>query len=169
MNAVDIDITQVGEQFRATMRQYPATVTIVTANDGMRDHGMTVTAVTSVSMDPPSMMVCLNNRTLLHAMLQNQPFFAVNVLCHDHPDMSDAFSGKVDPEHRFKDGGWVRGEMGMMVLPGAHATVVCSRVAAVPFGTHSIFIGKVMDARVDGTSRPLLYQDASYHTSRPTS
>ena len=167
MKTAEIDNTQIGEQFRATMRQYPATVTIITANDGIRDHGMTATAVTSVSMEPPSMMICLNNRTLLHAMLQSQPFFAVNVLGHAHPEMSEAFSGKVEAKDRFKSGGWVRDEMGMMVLPDSHATVVCSRVAAMPFGTHSIFIGQVMRARVDSDGRPLLYQDAKYHISHP--
>ena len=97
----------VGADFRATMRRFPATVTIVTASDGARDHGMTVTAVTSVSMSPPSLMVCLNNRTLLHEMLLGQANFAVNVLSDAHPGVSDAFSGKVEPRERFATGGWL--------------------------------------------------------------
>lgn len=58
----------VGQNFRTTMRRFPATVTVITAcaSGDQRDHGMTVTAVTSVSMEPPSLLVCLNNRTLLH-------------------------------------------------------------------------------------------------------
>jgi flavin reductase (DIM6/NTAB) family NADH-FMN oxidoreductase RutF len=165
---MNIDNNDVGQQFRATMRKFPATVTIITAHDGIRDHGMTVTAVTSVSMDPPSLMVCLNNRTLLHAMLLDQPLFAVNVLTDAHAQISDAFSGKVDPTERFAIGGWERDVKGMMVLPSAHSNVVCSRVAAVPFGTHTIFIGHVLSARVDDATRPLLYSDAAYHVSQPT-
>jgi flavin reductase (DIM6/NTAB) family NADH-FMN oxidoreductase RutF len=157
----------IGAQFRATMRKFPATVTIVTACDGRRDHGMTVTAVTSVSMTPPSLMVCLNNRTLLHEMLLTQADFAVNVLSHTHPEISDAFSGKVDPQQRFATGGWQRDAAGMMVLPSAHANVVCRRMAAVPYGTHTIFVGQVTRAHVDDQTRPLLYAESSYCTSHP--
>lgn len=167
MSAPETLNDSIGADFRATMRRFPATVTIVTANDGWRDHGMTVTAVTSVSMSPPSLMVCLNNKTLLHEMLLSQANFAVNVLSHRHPELSDAFSGKVAPQDRFAAGGWERDEAGMLVLPSAHAHVVCRRTAAVPYGTHTIFIGQVTRARVDDGTRPLLYAEASYCTSQP--
>jgi flavin reductase (DIM6/NTAB) family NADH-FMN oxidoreductase RutF len=157
----------VGADFRATMRRFPATVTIVTANDGSRDHGMTVSSVTSVSMSPPSLMVCLNNRTLLHEMLLSQANFSVNVLSHEHMSLSDAFSGRIDPQERFAIGGWERDPGGMMVLPSAHANVVCRRMAAVPYGTHTIFVGQVTRARVDDSTRPLLYAEAAYCISQP--
>ena len=160
-------LEDVGARFRATMRKFPATVTIVTAHDGKRDHGMTVTSVTSVSMLPPSLMVCLNNRTLLHEMLVSQANFALNVLSHAHPEISDAFSGKVDPHQRFVTGGWQRDPAGMMVLPSAHANVVCRRMAAIPYGTHTIFIGEVTRAQVDDQTRPLLYAESSYCISHP--
>ena len=105
-------VDEVDTNFRATMRRFPATVTIVTASDGSRDHGMTVTAVTSVSMSPPSLMVCLNNKTLLHEMLLAQANFSVNVLSQEHPELSDAFSGKVDPAKRFSIGDWQRDPAG---------------------------------------------------------
>ena len=167
MNNLNVDTGAISDQFRATMRRYPATVTVVTANDGIRDHGMTVTSVSSVSMDPPSLMVCLNNRTLLHAMLLNQPRFAVNVLSDAHPEISDAFSGKVEPAKRFATGDWRSDEAGMLILPSAHATVVCRRTAAVPYGTHTIFVGQVERARVDDATQPLLYANAAYHVSQP--
>lgn len=90
----------VGQNFRSTMRSFPATVTIITAcaSGDQRDHGMTVTAVTSVSMEPPSLLVCLNNRTLLHELLLCRPDFIVNVLTQDQIALSDAFSCKVSPE-----------------------------------------------------------------------
>jgi flavin reductase (DIM6/NTAB) family NADH-FMN oxidoreductase RutF len=167
MNAATTQEDPIGSQFRATMRKFPATVTIVTACDGTRDHGMTVTAVTSVSMSPPSLMVCLNNRTLLHEILLTQADFAVNVLSHTHPDISEAFSGKVEPQHRFSSGGWQRDPAGMMILPSAHANVVCRRMAAIPYGTHTIFIGQVTRAHVDDVTRPLLYAESSYFISHP--
>ncbi len=159
--------TAIGSTFRAAMRKYPATVTLVTAsNDGV-DHGMTVTAVTSVSMEPPSLVVCLNNRTLLHEMLLCQPDFAVNILSLDQRALSDAFSGKVEPKDRFKLARWRRHAAGMQTLEGAHANVVCRRMAAIPYGTHTLFIGQVIDATVDVATTPLLYEDARYCMSQP--
>jgi flavin reductase (DIM6/NTAB) family NADH-FMN oxidoreductase RutF len=169
MHAADKLDEGVGADFRATRRRFPATVTVVTASDGVRDHGMTVTAVSSVSMSPPSLMVCLNNRTLLHEMLLSQANFAVNVLSDVHPSVSDAFSGKVEPGERFATGGWERDPAGMMILPSAHAIVICRRMAAVPHGTHTIFIGQVTRARGNSQTWPLLYAEASYCTSQRSS
>ena len=160
----------VGTRFRATMRRFPATVTVITARHDSTDHGMTATAVTAVSMEPPALVVCINERTLLHEMLLCQPSFAVNVLGERHSHVSDAFSGHVEPELRFDGPGWSRHPGpggGMMLLDGAHASVVCRRKAALPYGTHTMFIGEVVFARVDEASRPLLYEDARYHSSRP--
>lgn len=158
---------KVGDNFRAAMRKFPATVTVVTANDGTRDHGMTVTSVTSVSMDPPSILVCLNNRTLVHEMLLGQATFAVNVLRDAHNSVSDAFSGKVEAGKRFGLHSWTRHSSGVLLLDDAHANVVCRRMAAVPYGTHTLFIGQVISARVDDATRPLLYENAQYCVTQP--
>lgn len=158
----------VGTDFRSAMRRFPATVTVITAHDGERDHGMTVTAVTSVSMDPPSLLICINNRTLLHEMLLSSPNFAINVLHRKQPSLADAFAGKVVPEKRFEQGSWARDEeTGILLLDGAQANVVCRRVAAIPFGTHTTFIGEVTSADVSDESQPLLYENAQYCISRP--
>lgn len=158
---------EVGASFRAAMRKFPATVTVVTGRHDGVDHGMTVTAVTSVSMDPPSLVVCLNNRTYLHEMLLCQPSFAVNVLSQAQHSLSEAFSGKVLPQERFRSGDWKRHSCGVLVLSRAHARVACRRVAAVPYGTHTLFVGQVIDAFVDDVTLPLLYADARYCVSRP--
>lgn len=162
-------VDPVGANFRTTMRRFPATVTVITARSqgDQRDHGMTVTAVTSVSMDPPSLLVCLNNRTFLHELLLNKPEFIVNVLTGDQTGISDAFSGKVQPEQRFAQGGWERHEGGVMLLPSAHSNVICRRVAAMPYGTHTVFIGQVVEARVNEATQPLLYENARYCAAHP--
>ena len=80
MNAPFASPEVVSANFRSLMRQFPATVTVITGRHDGVDHGMTATAVTSVCMDPPALLVCLNNRTYLHDMLSRQPEFAVNVL-----------------------------------------------------------------------------------------
>lgn len=153
--------------FRGMMRRFPATVSILTANDGTRDHGMTVTALTSVSMDPPSLVTCVNNRTLMHEMLLERPNFAVNVLDSSQVELSNAFSGGMPPEERFNLGEWERNHLGILVLKSAHANVVCRRTASVPFGTHTMFVGEVINADTDDTTTALLYSEASYCVSHP--
>lgn len=162
-------VDTVPQKFRTAMRRFPATVTVITAcaTGEARDHGMTVTAVTSVSMEPPSLLVCLNNRTLLHELLLCRPDFIVNVLAQDQVDISDAFSGKVAPEERFRDRNWQRHANGVLFLPDAHAAIACRRVAATPYGTHTVFIGQVVSAEVHESTRPLLYEDARYCASSP--
>ncbi|CAJ0729889.1 MULTISPECIES: flavin reductase family protein [Ralstonia] len=152
---------QVRDSFRAAMRQIASTVTIVTAADGDRHHGMTMTAVGSLSMDPPSMFICTNQSTFLHDIIQSAQNFCVNVLRRDHVALSTVFSGRTPPEEKFKVGEWIV-ENGVHMLSDAQANVLCKKVAAVPFGTHTIFIGTVIDVRLNEDGAPLLYRNASY-------
>jgi flavin reductase (DIM6/NTAB) family NADH-FMN oxidoreductase RutF len=154
--------TSVGDAFRATMRRFPATVTVISACRHGTDHGMTATAVTSLSMDPPSLVICLNNRTFLHDMLLEVPEFAISILTDRQVGVSEGFSGKIAPEKRFETDKWIRHPRGMMVLDTAHASVVCRRMGAVPYGTHTIFIGQVIDSRLSEATIPLMYENASY-------
>lgn len=76
MNTVTVDPQQVDTAFRAAMRRFASTVTIITAADHERRHGMTATAVTSLSMSPPSLLICLNQKTLLHDIMFRARRFA---------------------------------------------------------------------------------------------
>jgi flavin reductase (DIM6/NTAB) family NADH-FMN oxidoreductase RutF len=153
----------IATSFRAAMRRIASTVTIVTASDGERRHGMTMTAVSSLSMDPPSMIVCVNQNTFLHDILMSARLFCVNVLNHDQADVSAAFSGATPAQERFHVGEWKRiAGGGADYLRTAQANVFCTKVAAVPFGTHTIFIGKADDVLLNDDDQPLLYRNAAY-------
>jgi flavin reductase (DIM6/NTAB) family NADH-FMN oxidoreductase RutF len=154
-------------QFRAAMRRYPAAVTIVTAADNRRHHGMTATAVTSLSLDPPSLLVCVNRKTLLHDILLSARRFCVNVLGCGQAELSGAFSGLLPAGKRFELGAWKRTDDGIDFLEDAQANVFCERVAAFPYGTHTIFIGEVESVRLPPPVQPLIYHDATYCTSAP--
>jgi flavin reductase (DIM6/NTAB) family NADH-FMN oxidoreductase RutF len=153
--------------FRAAMRRYAATVTIVTASDGSRRHGMTATAVTSLSLDPPSLVVCVNRKTALHDVLLSARRFCVNVLSREQADLSVAFGGAAPAEERFALGAWTQTADGLSVLSGAQAHVFCRKAALIPFGTHSIVVGEVEDIGMREAVEPLLYQDATYCVSVP--
>jgi flavin reductase (DIM6/NTAB) family NADH-FMN oxidoreductase RutF len=153
--------------FRDAMRRMASTVTIITATDRERHHGMTVTAVTSVSMEPPSLLVCLNSRTRLHDILVQARGFCVNVLHHEQAELSIAFSGALPAEERFDKGVWRKTGDGLGYLIDAQACLFCRKVAAMPFGTHTIFIGEVTEVRLGEVVEPLIYQNASYRVSSP--
>ncbi|GAA3226397.1 flavin reductase family protein [Actinocorallia longicatena] len=157
--------------FRTVMRRVASTVTVITAADAKeglgREHGMTATAVSSLSMDPPALLVCVNQRTLLHDLMLRGPGFCVNVLAHDQSRVSAAFSGSVSPEARFAVGDWRTAENGLRFLADGMASLFCRNTATVPYGTHTIFVGEVVEARQHDAERPLLYQDTRYCRCEP--
>lgn len=153
------------DAFRVAMRRMASTVTIVTASDGMRRHGMTMTAVTSLSMDPPALLICVNRSTLLSDILVTARHFCVNVLRHDQEEVSNAFSGTVPPEARFSVDRWDAHPSGVDYLGAAQANIFCDKAAAIPYGSHLIVIGNIQDVILhdgNGDSRPLLYRNAAY-------
>jgi flavin reductase (DIM6/NTAB) family NADH-FMN oxidoreductase RutF len=162
MEVLSIPQPEVGTSFRTAMRRLASTVTIVTASDESRRHGMTMTAVSSLSMDPPSMIVCVNQSTFLHDILLSAKRFCVNVLRHDQTDVSTAFSGAATPEERFLMGEWTKHASSVDYLVNAQANILCRKVAAVPFGTHTIFIGTAEEVILNEDAKPLLYRNATY-------
>ncbi|PPK43051.1 resorcinol 4-hydroxylase reductase subunit [Trinickia symbiotica] len=162
MDTLAVHHPPVGTSFRAAMRRIASTVTIITASDGHRRHGMTMTAVSSLSMEPPSMIICVNQSTFLHDILMSARHFCVNVLTHDQAEVSKAFSGASSPEERFSVGEWLTHGSGTHYLSNAQANIVCRKHAAIPFGTHTIFIGSADDVMLGDDARPLLYRNAAY-------
>jgi flavin reductase (DIM6/NTAB) family NADH-FMN oxidoreductase RutF len=159
-------VSSISEELRASfklaMRRFPAAVSVITAADENRRHGMTATAVTSLSLDPPSLIVCINRETLLHDIMQLGRRFCVNLLRRDQAGLSSAFSGAVAPEARFSVGNWYASTDGVSYLAEAQANIFCRKVAAVPYGTHTIFIGEADAVNVHDPIEPLIYQDAQY-------
>ena len=116
------------QAFKEAMRRLAATVTIVTAAKGDESYGMTMTAVTSLSMDPPSLVICVNRNASLHPVLagrQEAPF-CVNLLHHDHQDAATAFAGAAERTDRFATGSWEYDESGTPYLADAQASLFCT-------------------------------------------
>lgn len=153
--------------FRTALRGIASTVTIVTAADAERHHGMTATAVMSLSLEPPSMVVCINRQTLLHDILTVGRRFCVNILGESQAPVSAAFSGTLPPTERFNQGNWSYDGSGLGYLEDAQANIFCRKAAAFPYGTHSMFVGEVEDVRFGTQLSPLLYHNAAYCTSLP--
>lgn len=152
----------VEQGFRDAMRRLAGTVTIVTvANDG-EAHGTTATAVTSLSMNPPSLLVCFNRDSRLHAMLSAADRFCVNLLHVENVEVSKLFSSPVSSKERFASGRWITPKDGAPYLENAQSSIQCAKDQQIDYGSHTIFIGRVLGARNREAVSPLLYCNGSY-------
>jgi flavin reductase len=155
------------DAFRDAMRRFAATVSIIScASDGCR-YGMSATAITSLSVDPPSLLVCVNKSAATHRVLSRGGRFCVNVLRSCQTGLSQAFSGKLKGEDRFRLGDWRETADGLPFLSDAQASLFCEIARVVDHGTHTIFIAHVYSVRAQRDIDPLLYQDGKYAVAQP--
>jgi flavin reductase (DIM6/NTAB) family NADH-FMN oxidoreductase RutF len=149
--------------FRQAMRRFPAAVSVVTTRIKGVDYGMTATAVTSLSMDPPSLLVCVNRASGFHRHLDDAGSFCVNVLREGQHPISSNFGGAKPAEERFQEGEWC--EMnGVYYLADAQAVIFCKKAAAFVHATHSIVVGEATGLILHDEVAPLLYVDGRYAT-----
>ena len=149
-------------QFRAAMRRLAASVAIVVANGADGPVGSAATSITSLTIDPPAVLVCVNRTTSLHGLLVPTAALSINLLASSQRDVSNAFGGGTPREERFKVGNWSASPNGLPQLDGAQANLDCVIDAMLAYGTHSIVIARVLRASVSEGVDPLIYQDGGY-------
>jgi flavin reductase (DIM6/NTAB) family NADH-FMN oxidoreductase RutF len=149
---------QVVDDFRSTMRRLASTVTLLSTSWNGRRFGMTATTVTSVSLKPPSLLAIINQTASIHAPLVASGRFCVNILFRGQREFCDAFSGHLKGDERFQVGRWMDQD-GTPYLQDAQANVFCTVDKTVPYGTHSIVVGRVCRALSKLEISPLLYLD----------
>ena len=161
------DPAELAASFKAAMRRLAATVTIVTNSDAEtgRRSGMTATAVTSLSVDPPSLLVCVNRSASMHASFTAGRRFCVNILGEPHAELARSFGGRVEPELRFTEGEWQE-DGAVPFLADAVAAIFCAVDQLVDYGTHSIVIGRVELVRVREDQQPLIYGNGRFALMR---
>jgi len=153
----------IAEQLQSAMRLAPATVAVVTAHSKGDVNGLTATSFCSVSMDPPSMLVCVNQDSRTHALITESKVFCVNLLRSDQTGIANAFSSSKSGEEKIDAANTtIRDIDGLPVLDEASANMVCELVHAHDFGTHTVFIGTVSSVSVADDAKPLLYGLQSY-------
>ncbi len=161
------------ETFRRTWRGLGASVAVISTEHGGKKHAMLATAVTSVSMDPPSLQICVNRSSSLHAPLSERQAFAVNILAEANGDLAAYFASS-HGEERFSQGDWrtlVEPNRTIDNLPWlseAQATVFCKTAQTLDFGSHRIHIGLVEAVNGCSDALPLLYCQGSYGSFRQT-
>lgn len=149
--------------FKAAMRQFSASVNVITTmHDGER-RGLTATAVCSLCVEPPRILCCINKSAEASPVVHASRIFAINVLQAAQVELAVDFSGRKLGEERFQTGEWSTLSTGAPVLSGALAAFDCRVVEIIDCGTHDIFIGDVVGA-VNQEASPLLYGDRNYGT-----
>jgi flavin reductase (DIM6/NTAB) family NADH-FMN oxidoreductase RutF len=136
-------------------------VTIVTSFDeGRKPVGFTANSFTSVSLDPPLLLVCPGKFASSLPAIRQTGVFGVNVLSAAQRPIAERFASRgVD---RFLEGEWVEAESGVLLLEGACANFACSTVNEVDAGDHLVLIGRIDSFRSAGERQPLLYLRGSY-------
>lgn len=148
---------------RLALRRMAKSVTVVTAVHEGRRYAMSATAADVVSLDPPSMVVSVNESASMHPALDAGADFVINVLARTQADIGRGCGGGLRGEERFGVGEWSLSPAGLPWLDGAEANIECRRAAALRYGTHQLFVGEVTAVRVSGAAiDPLVYVDGRY-------
>jgi flavin reductase (DIM6/NTAB) family NADH-FMN oxidoreductase RutF len=155
------DDERVIEQFRRAMRRVAATVNVISLNVHGRPLGITATAVSSLSMEPPSLLACINRAAAVHASMADMANFRVNILHRDQEEIARMFADKRMEDLRFAAGWDIAPDLPPRLID-AQASVLCRRIDHHQFGTHSIFIGVIEDVSVREDVSPLLYWNGRY-------
>src|SRR5262245_19760653 len=148
-------------QTRLALRRLASAVAVVTCRDGEARRAMTATAVSAMSMQPPSMIVCVNRSSGFHSAISRADDFAINILHRSQVEISMGCGGNARGEDRFGLGGWSE-ENGVPVLPDAQARIVCAKEDRFDYGSHTIFVGRVVSVGIHGAVDPLIYVDGHY-------
>lgn len=154
------------EDFRQALRRFASGVTVVAsiAEDGT-PRGIVMTAVMSLSFDPPSMLIAINRSASLLPAVEHSGRFSINVLGSDSKDWCHAFATS-DVAERFADEDWVRDDNGVPVLREALASMVCDVDQAEPFGSHMVIRGLVRSTTFRQDAKGLIYLDGRYACTR---
>ncbi|MFN3726257.1 MAG: flavin reductase family protein [Allosphingosinicella sp.] len=163
MNGSDDDV--IG-QFRRAMRRVAATVNVISITVDGQPLGITATAVSSLSMEPPSLLACINRAAAVHASMADMANFRVNILHRDQEDIARMFADRREEERRFAEGWELFPDLPPRLMD-AQASILCRRIDHHEFGTHSIFIGVIEDVCVREDVSPLLYWNGQYGNINP--
>ena len=153
-------------QFRDTIGRFATGVTVITWDDGQRARGMTANAISSLSLDPMLLLVCVDKKTTAHAQLERAHAFAVNVLADDQIAVSKTFA-----QHGIEDMAGVPYEQrvtGAPVLDGALAWIDCEVTERLAGGDHTMYIGRVVGVEIlRPEAQPLLFYGGRYRRLGP--
>jgi flavin reductase (DIM6/NTAB) family NADH-FMN oxidoreductase RutF len=150
------------DTFRSVLGRFASGVTILTARDASgADHGMTVSAFSSLSLEPPLVLFCVDHTASMHGLLTSDPPPAcgISILSSNQEAWSRRFAD--ESEQRFDGIAYSRGEQGVVLLDDALAHLECTIIQLVETGDHTLCIAR-LDRAEPLNGRPLLYYRGGY-------
>ena len=149
------------DNFRLAMRRYIYSVSIMSNRDSDDNlNAITVSSVTSISMNPPSILICINKSAKIHDSIVLGSKFCINLLNKDQQQLSDVCSDEDRHDQRFADKNWNTNDIPF--LSNAQANIFCKVDKLSSYHTHTVVIGLVEDANFTETISTLTYVDGKY-------
>ncbi|UOO82191.1 4-hydroxyphenylacetate 3-monooxygenase, reductase component [Uruburuella testudinis] len=147
------------QDFRHAMASCAAGVHVITTDGAAGRYGITMTAVTSITDEPPTVMLCINRKAAIIPILSANRDLCINVLSASQQDVAEHFAGmtKLSPEERFEYHIWHRGENGQLQVEGALAHLHGRIIAEHEVGTHKVFYVRIGEIKIHGAEPALVY------------
>lgn len=144
---------------KQVMRRYATGVMVLTVRVGTEHHAVTVNSVTSVSLEPVLLLVCLEKNARSHELVHRAQAFGLNILSEDQEELGKKFAyDREARQHPEQHAQTLPGQSGALVFAGSLGWFECRVVAEYPGGDHTIFLAEVTHAEVgEAEARPLLY------------
>ena len=164
VRTIKIDREVSSGDFRSAMRHLTGGVSVITVGQGEDINGMTVTSVSSLSVDPPTLIVSVNRNASSWPLLERHGFFGVSILTSDQLDVAERFSGKdgLKGAARFAGARWFTRMTGVPLLAGALAAIDCEVEDIVERHSHALVIGRVLDMQISPRGAALAYWQGQY-------
>ena len=149
------------KEFLNSMRGVASTVNVISSQYEDTKHAMTASSVVSLSLDPPSMLVCVNKEASIHQILGKERFFCINILAKDQIDLANLCSSADNEDSRFNSEEWSLFE-GIPYNTESSANIFCRCFDSFSHTSHTVFFGEVVEVKNNKKEGPLMYGGGKY-------
>jgi len=150
---------------KQAMRVYPQGVTVATTAGPNGPTGLTVSSFTSVSLEPPLVLISIAKGSSIHDLFREAKAYAINFLADDQKSVSDRFAGRTTVKDRFDGVMFTKGVTGSPIIDGVRVAIECKAWQVYEGGDHTILVGEVVSAKTFNSKRPLVYYSQQYTTT----
>jgi flavin reductase (DIM6/NTAB) family NADH-FMN oxidoreductase RutF len=162
--SVAADAEPLRDEFRGAMRELAGGVSVISCANGEHRVGFAATSVSSFSLEPPTLLVCVNRSSSSWPLLREATRFGVNILSASHRELAHRFAGATGAEGpaRYDGGAWIAARSGTLLLDDALASFDCALEEIIERHSHAIVIGRVESVRRRGGGGALVYWRGDY-------
>jgi 3-hydroxy-9,10-secoandrosta-1,3,5(10)-triene-9,17-dione monooxygenase reductase component len=153
------------DQFRKTLGLFPTGVTVITSPQEQEDVGVTISSLTSVSLNPPQILFCLSKYSKTAPIFKKCSYFSINILNSNQAHLADSFAKHIPHGQKLKV--LRHKETGCLLFSDALGHIICERGEVYDGGDHHIILGRVIALSANDKNHPLVRQGGQYLTTRP--